>query len=51
MDQIKNNAEISRRILAAIAGGMTLQQSFDAVMGNGKYEELASEVYNALRAK
>lgn len=42
-------AEISRRILEKVAQGMTLPEAFDAVLGAGRYEAMAGEVYDALR--
>lgn len=44
------NAEISRRILAKVADGMTLPEAFDAVIGAGAYAALAGDVYDTLRA-
>jgi hypothetical protein len=45
------NAHISARIRANIAAGMDLPAAFDAVLGEGAYAKLASEVYDALRAR
>ena len=44
------NAEISRRILAHVAAGMTLKAAFDAVLGEGRFDTMVGEVYDALRA-
>lgn len=44
------NAEISRRILAKVAEGLSLPEAFDAVLGAGAYERLAGDVYETLRA-
>lgn len=44
-------ANISARILANIASGMTTREAFNAVLGEGRYEQLASDVYDQLRAK
>jgi len=43
------NAEISRRILAMMASGMSLEASIDAVLGAGAYERIAGDLYEALR--
>ena len=48
MDAAKTS-EISRRILAKVAEGMSLPEAFDAVLGDGRYDALAGEVYAALR--
>lgn len=45
------NAEISRRILAKKAEGMTIREAFDAVLGKGRFAALAGELYDALRAQ
>lgn len=50
MEALKN-AAISAKIIALKNSGMTLQQAFDAVLGEGAYMKLAGEVYDALRAK
>ena len=50
MNAIKN-AAINANILAYIQAGMTLQQAFDAVIGEGAYAKMASELYGELRAK
>lgn len=42
------NAQISAAILANVAAGMTIQQAFDAVIGEGAYMKLAGEVYDQL---
>lgn len=41
------NAEISRRILAHIAAGKTLQQAIDAVCGAGVFQGLVDDLYDA----
>lgn len=43
-------ANISRLILEKIAAGMTVREAFDAVLGAGRFEELAADVYETLRA-
>lgn len=45
------NAEISRRILAAVASGMDLQAAMDSVLGDGAYAQIAGEIYDSIRAK
>jgi len=46
---IVKNAEISRRILAGIKSGMTMQAAFDAVLGTGAHAKMSGELYDALR--
>lgn len=43
--------EISQRILAKVAEGMTLPEAFDAVLGAGRYDALAGDVYRSLRGE
>jgi len=43
--------EISRRILAKVADGMTLPQALDAVLGAGQYDAIVSDLYHALRGE
>lgn len=45
------NAAISQKILAKIATGMTVAEAIDAVLGAGTHARIASDVYDALRAK
>ena len=40
---------ISALILANIAKGMSVPDAFDAVIGEGAYERLAGEVWEALQ--
>ena len=47
---IVKNADISRRILAAIQAGMTTQAAFDSVLGTGTYKKMAGELYDEIRA-
>ena len=49
MDALKN-AAISAKILANLQSGMTFEQAFDAVIGNGAYAKLAGEVYDAMQS-
>jgi len=48
--QMTKNQAISALILAQVAQGKTIQQAFDAVIGEGAYEKLAGEVWEALQA-
>ncbi|CAB3784149.1 hypothetical protein [Pararobbsia alpina] len=48
---MNKNQIISARILAAVANGKTIEQAYDAVMGDGAYLKLAGEMYDELRAK
>lgn len=43
-------AEISSRILRAIAESGSIRCGYDAVMGDGAYDENAFELYDAVRA-
>jgi hypothetical protein len=40
---------ISALILAEVAKGRTIQQAFDAVIGEGAYVKLAGEIWEALQ--
>jgi hypothetical protein len=51
MNAANKNAEISRRILAKIAEGMTLRAAFDAVMGEGRYDSMIGDLYETLVAE
>lgn len=42
---------ISARILVMVAEGASVREAFDAVLGEGAYETMAGEIYDALRAK
>lgn len=44
------NAKISARILAKLGEGMDLRAAFDAVLGAGRFEAFAGDLYDALRA-
>jgi len=46
---MNKNSLISALILANVAQGMTFRQAFDAVIGEGAYEKLAGEVWEALQ--
>ena len=41
---------ISVMILAKVSAGMTVREAFDAVLGAGRFEQLASDIYDELRA-
>jgi len=45
------NQAISALILAEVAKGKTIQQAFDAVIGEGSYEQLAGEIWEALQPR
>ncbi len=47
--QMTKNQAISALILAEVAQGKTIQQAFDAVIGEGAYEQLAGELWEALQ--
>jgi hypothetical protein len=40
---------ISALILAEVASGKAIEQAFDAVIGEGAYQKLAGEVWEALQ--
>ena len=44
------NVIISQRILSLVNEGMELRAAFDAILGQGAYEKMAGEVYDALRS-
>ena len=44
-------AVISGLILAAIEIGSDVREAVDSVLGDGTYEQVASDVYEALRRK
>lgn len=41
-------SKISQVIIEAIKCGMSVKDAFDMVLGQGAYEKLAGEVYDAL---
>ena len=47
---MSKNQIISAKIAAHLAAGKTIEQAFDAVLGEGTYAKVAGEVYEALRA-
>jgi hypothetical protein len=47
-DMTKTQA-ISALILAEVASGKAIEQAFDAVIGEGAYQKLAGEVWEALQ--
>lgn len=44
------NQNISARIAAKVAEGMTVDQAVDFVLGAGTFQKIAGEVYEALKA-
>lgn len=42
--------KISEMLLDAIATTRSISEGFDKIMGEGAYEKLASDLYDALRA-
>lgn len=44
-------AKISARIVALIAEGASTRDAVDTVLGAGTFDKLASDLYDALRAK
>ena len=51
MDQITKNAAISAKIIALRQQGVPIRAAIDAVLGAGTFEQIAGELYDALRAK
>lgn len=47
---MNQNAAISEAILIAFAATGSVRLAFDAVMGEGAYDKLAGELYDAIRA-
>lgn len=45
------NQIISARILAQVAAGLSVRDAIDAVLGAGTYEQLADDLWEALREK
>ena len=43
-------AQISARIAAELAKGKDIKQAIDAVLGAGRFDQIASEVYDQLRS-
>ena len=43
------NEKISLMILARLAGGETVREAFDAVLGSGRYEALVSDLYETFK--
>ena len=48
---MKQSKAISAAILKKVAEGMTLPAAFDAVLGNGAYSRLVSDLYDAFNQK
>lgn len=51
MTTVEKNAIISARIIANIGNGASLKEAFDAVLGEGRYDTMVSDLYDELRAK
>lgn len=51
LTQAEKNAVISSCIITLVAGGMTLREAMDALLGEGTYLSLANSIYDSLRAK
>jgi len=51
MSQAEKNAAISAAILTLRQQGMTVRDAINQVLGAGTYEQIASDLYDALRAK
>lgn len=45
------HARISMAIAAKVRDGLTIREAFDAVLGVGAYDKLASEVYDTLSTR
>lgn len=45
------NAKISQAILAKVNSGASLKEAVDQIFGKGTYAKIASDVYDALKAK
>lgn len=45
------NKAISQAIIANMQAGKTLEEAFDAVLGANKYDEMVTDIYQALRNK
>jgi hypothetical protein len=45
------NVQISAKILQRVAAGMTVQEAYDSVFGDGAYMDMAGKMYDELRAK
>jgi hypothetical protein len=43
--------QISARILALVASGMTIREAIDATLGEGTFITIAGEIYDALTSK
>lgn len=50
MTTTEKNAEISRRILEKVTEGLELRDAIDAVLGEGQFEAIVADIYEALRA-
>ena len=48
-DETMTTTIISLRIISLQQNGMTLPEAFDAVLGDGSYDKMVSELYEAMR--
>lgn len=49
--KMNKNAIISMKILAKMNDGLSVREAIDAVLGAGTFEQVAGDVYDALRAQ
>jgi hypothetical protein len=49
LNQIRNNAAISDKILTLVSKGLSVPQAIDSVLGEGTYKRIGSEVYDELK--
>jgi len=49
-NDVTKTQAISHMILSRIAEGMTLREAFDAVLGQGAYDKLASDLHDEFNA-
>lgn len=50
-ERARKNALIEGRILSLLTSGVPMPEAFDAVLGAGRWEQFAGDLYDALRAK
>lgn len=51
MNAATKNAQISAAIISLRQEGMSMRDAINQVLGAGTYEQIASDLYDALRAK
>jgi hypothetical protein len=51
LNQIRNNAAISDKILTLVSKGLSVPQAIDSVLGEGTYKRIGSEVYDELKKR